>query len=144
MAIPNFNSNGILPEGIYEATLEEIKDFFCSYGDKERRKNLLNSLCKYIEDVKKHDVEFYICIDGSYVTKKEYPGDLDVLIVYDFEYNNKEWKELVCDEVAKFKYKGLQILPAFLDSYGEEELIDFAQDVKDNYLLRKGIIKVIL
>ena len=53
MAIPNFNSNGILPEGIYEATLEEIKDFFCSYGDKERRKNLLNSLCKYIEDVKK-------------------------------------------------------------------------------------------
>ena len=144
MALPLFTADGVLPEGIHEATLDEIQKKCCSYGDIERRNSLFNTLQKYINDVKKHDVKFYICIDGSYVTQKGSPGDLDVLIIYDFEYNNKEWLELISDKTAPLKYNGLQILSAFIDSYGEDNLLDFAQDVKDNTNLRKGIVRVIL
>lgn len=144
MTLPKFTSHGILPKGIHESSLEEIRERFCSYGDVERREELFKSLCSYIETVRKHNVEFYICIDGSYVTQKESPGDLDVLILYDFEYYNKEWGELISDKTASLKYKGLQILSEFIDSYGEDDLLDFAQDVKDNPSLRKGIVRVIL
>ncbi|MBS4959104.1 MULTISPECIES: DUF6932 family protein [Clostridium] len=144
MGFPEFTPNGILPEGIHKANLEEIRERFCSYGDVERRELLFKSLYSYIQDVSKHKVNFYVCIDGSYVTQKDSPGDLDVLILYDFEYYNKEWGELISDKTAPLKYKGLQILSEFIDSYGEDDLLDFAQDVKDNPNLRKGIVKVIL
>lgn len=144
MALPEFTPDGILPEGIHKATLEEIRERFCFYGDCERRQELFDSLCKYINAIKEHNVEFYVCIDGSYVTMKHSPGDLDVLILYDFEYNNKEWQELISDLTAPLMFKGLQILPGFLESYSEENLLDFAQDVKDNPNLRKGIVRVIL
>lgn len=144
MAIPKFNSKGFLPKGIHDATLSEIKEQFCSFGDIEKRTKLLKSLSRYIEAVKEHNVIFYICIDGSYVTEKECPGDLDVLIVYDIEYYNKKWSELISDKTAPFIFKGLQILPAVLESFGEDELLDFAQCVKDKPNLRKGIVKVIL
>lgn len=144
MTIPDFNSYGLLPSGIHKATLDEIRERFCSFGDIQTRNNLFKSLLKYINTLKKHNVKFYLCIDGSYVTQKESPGDLDVLVLYDFEYNNKDWSELVSDKSASFRFKGLQILSAFIDSFGEENLLDFAQDVKDNMNLRKGIIRVVL
>ena len=143
MAIPDFTSDGVLPEGIHNATLDEIRERFCSFGDIEKRMNLYKSLCEYISEVKKHNVEYYICIDGSYVTDKESPGDLDVLILYDFEYYNKDWQELISDTTASIRFRGLQILPAFLESYGEDNLLEFAQRVKGK-ILRKGIVKVIL
>lgn len=144
MALPEFTPNGLLTEGIHKANLDEIRERFCSYGDIERRELLFKSLYSYIQEIRKHKVDFYICIDGSYVTQKESPGDLDVLILYDFEYDNKEWRELISDKTAPLKFKGLQILSGFIDSYGEENLLDFAQDVKDNLNLRKGIVRVIL
>ena len=143
MAISNFTSDGVLPEGIHNATLDEIRERFCSFGDIEKRMNLFKSLCEYAKEVKKHNVNFYICIDGSYVTAKECPGDLDVLILYDFEYYNKDWQDLISDNTASIRFKGLQILSAFLESYGEDELLEFAQRVKGR-ILRKGIVKVIL
>lgn len=144
MCLPEFTPDGILPRGIHKANLDQIRERFCSYGDIERRESLFKSLLNYIQDVQKHKVQFYICIDGSYVTKKDSPGDLDVLILYDFEYYNKNWGELISDKTAPLKYKGLQILSEFIDSYGEDDLLDFAQDVKDTPNLRKGIVKVIL
>ena len=103
MTIPDFNSYGLLPSGIHKATLDEIRERFCSFGDIQTRNNLFKS-----------------------------------------EYNNKDWSELVSDKSASFRFKGLQILSAFIDSFGEENLLDFAQDVKDNMNLRKGIIRVVL
>lgn len=144
MSLPNFTEDGVLPIGIHSATLEEIEKYFCSYGDIEKRKMLFNSFCKYVNQVKMHNVKFYICIDGSYVTSKECPGDLDVLILYDFEYYNNEWGELISDKVAPLMFKGLQILSGFMESFGEESLLDFAQQIKNNPTLRKGIVKVIL
>lgn len=147
MSIPDFNSYGVLPIGIHEATLDEIEEKLCNIGNITIRKNLFNEFRKYTDEIKKHNVKYNLYVDGSFVTNKNEPGDIDVILAYDFEYYNKEWSDLIEDRTVKIKFNGLQILSAFLDSCTEDETIDFAMG-KFHYYgdkpIEKGIIKVII
>lgn len=72
--IPSFNSNGYLPPGIHEATIDEFKDRFV-YGSK--RIEIFKGILRLIDDLKAVGCNaFYI--DGSYVSEKQRPGDADV------------------------------------------------------------------
>lgn len=144
MSIPEFNTYGLLPEGIHKATIEEIEDKFCNIPDKKRRKDLWTVFKKYLENISKHDIKYEIYVDGSFVTNKEYPGDIDIVLLMDVEYNNSDWNTLINDDYIKIKFEGLQVLPAFLESYSGEMTLDFAQDVETIPNIRKGIVRVIL
>ena len=75
MAIPRFEEpSGLLPPGDHEATLTEIGERFCwNY----RRKEIYKGLEYVAGELLSHQVE-RIWVDGSFVTKKERPGDVDV------------------------------------------------------------------
>jgi len=72
--IPNFKSNGLLPDGIHWATLTEIKERLCF---SEKRTELVAGLEKAILSLKKAGCET-IYLDGSFSSSKEIPGDIDV------------------------------------------------------------------
>lgn len=144
MGIPDFTSEGLLPISIHNATLADIKEKFCSFGDADKRNKLYNIFIKYLKCLKKHKVKFELYLDGSFVTSKPEPGDIDVLVFYDFEYNNLEWQELIDDRIVRYKFPGLQVLTAFLECESKDYTLDFAHNVKNKPGLRKGLIKVIL
>ena len=144
MPIPNFNSKGLLPEGIHEATLNEVEERFCTFSNQDRRSSLFKVFKQYLANISKHNVKYEIYIDGSFVTTKEYPGDIDIVLLMDYEYKNSEWNTLINEDYIKIKFEGLQVLPGFLDSFNAEYTLDFVQEVDDNPNIKKGIVRLIL
>lgn len=73
--IPDFDVNGKLPPGIHLATLDELKTRF-AYNI--IRRQLFNGLEKLIYDLKNKIGCKIIFVDGSFVTNKAAPNDIDV------------------------------------------------------------------
>ena len=78
--LPPFDERGCLPEGIYNPTIEDFMERFVKVT--ERRKELFGKyqqftkLCNEAKGIEEH------YLDGSYVTDKEEPGDIDLLILF--------------------------------------------------------------
>lgn len=94
--LPDFDENGNLPPGEYIATLEEITNRFIVPRWKKRRP-LTEALQDYLTHI---DIDILtrnilrIYIDGSYITSKLVPSDIDMLIVLrsDFDVDNYLWR----------------------------------------------------
>jgi hypothetical protein len=98
--------DGVLPEGIHLCTLEEVKEIFGQFRGSDRRPQLTERLTRYVQDARSSGVVSAIVIDGSYVTAKEKPGDIDLIVALrpgldlttemrPMEYNiqSKRWPE---------------------------------------------------
>jgi len=76
------------PYDFIELTIEEFKHIFVdSFNPKERRQLLFNKYIEYIRDfaeIYKQDWEQWV--DGSFITKKEYPGDIDMVGLVDANF----------------------------------------------------------
>lgn len=72
--IPEFNAHGLLPGGIHSATLSQIRERF---GGNERRDRLLTGLIEALRLLRAAGCG-RIYINGSFVTAKELPNDIDV------------------------------------------------------------------
>lgn len=71
--IPEFNDDGYLPAGIYQASWQEVVG---RYGISEHRKRLLNGFRAAIEILAYVGCKT-VYLDGSFVTNKLVPGDFD-------------------------------------------------------------------
>jgi hypothetical protein len=144
--IPEFNHNGNLPNGIHLTTIEEIEERF---GYNLKRKKLITGLKKLINDFKEKTDCTQLFIDGSFVTNKLLPNDIDVCwasdgeldyetieikmpILFDFQNGRRnQQNEYSCD-----------IFPAYLIEQGSQKLfIDFFQIDKITNE-RKGILQI--
>ena len=72
--IPEFDSRGLLPKGVHRANWEEIVKRF---GGNERRRKLLRGLKEALDLLKGAGCR-HVYIDGSFVTSKRLPNDIDV------------------------------------------------------------------
>jgi len=84
--IPEFNENGLLPPGKHLAGIEDIAARFG--GSKSlKRSQLTKNLKSFYNFIKYYCKAIYV--DGSYVTNKISPNDVDLLIIFpsDFKPN---------------------------------------------------------
>jgi hypothetical protein len=72
--IPELTDRGLLPQGIHPATLEEMLERF---GGNERREQLLTGLVEALRLLRAGGCR-RVYINGSFVTAKERPNDIDV------------------------------------------------------------------
>lgn len=71
----------ILPPGIHDVEPSELDNHFLSEFDGSRtRRALIDGFHQYIEALKKYAVRFEIWLDGSFVTSKEDPNDIDLVV----------------------------------------------------------------
>jgi hypothetical protein len=82
--LPEFNEEGFLREGVYLASEAEIRHRFATTS--ARRKWLGVKLQELLSAAKSTGHLRRAFIWGSYLTSKESPNDLDVLIVMDDEF----------------------------------------------------------
>lgn len=73
MTIPPFTDSGNLPEGIHDATWDEIVERF---GTNERRRELLEGLQRALDSLRAAGCR-RAYVDGSFVTANEEPNDFD-------------------------------------------------------------------
>jgi hypothetical protein len=138
--IPEPDSNGNLPPGVHNATLEEIAD---SFGGKLylSRRDRTNSLIDLYDFVRDFAIGLYI--NGSYITTKFKPSDVDVMIILpeDFEFDSYEGRQLLRMRRLK-KANHLDIWPYAIGRHKEEIqniLRGWTTDIYNNNA-EKGII----
>jgi hypothetical protein len=74
--IPDFDVHGLLPEGVHDCSLEEIRKRFCW---NPRRLGLLEDFLRFMRtEWPSSYPPCPIFIDGSFVRNKEHPNDLDI------------------------------------------------------------------
>ena len=86
MSIPELNEDGVLPEGIYDCTLDEIGERFGRFQTTDRRVHLFENLCALVNEERAAGIAIEMLINGSFVTDKPEPNDIDLLIVLPEDY----------------------------------------------------------
>jgi predicted nucleotidyltransferase len=89
--IPEFNVDGNLPQGIYSVSEEEFLDRFTTHS--ARRKWLGERLKEILSLAKSTGKTERIFVWGSFVTTKESPNDVDMLLVMSEDFQLKTLPE---------------------------------------------------
>jgi hypothetical protein len=118
--IPDFDDNDNLPPGTHSATLSGVLKRFGSGSPK--RKYLTKHLRELL--VLLRNVAIGVYIDGSYITRKLAPHDVDLLILLprDFDWDGPEGRKLeaCCKEEWKRKQKEEHRLHIYYGVPGED------------------------
>ncbi len=79
MPIPALTPAGLLPPGLHPATLPEVEERFGQHTP--RRAQLFTKLGELLVLVRSFRVFTTLFVDGSFVTDKADPGDIDAVLV---------------------------------------------------------------
>jgi hypothetical protein len=136
--MPPFTSAGLLPRGIYEVSWSEVLE---QLGRSDQRKRLLVGLLTGLQALKQAGCEVAY-IDGSFVTAKLEPGDVDVCYKSDtinFSLLDPVLKDFSNRRAAQKQKYGGEFFEAEAEAVPDGTLyLDFFQMTKDGK--RKGII----
>lgn len=90
MPIPSLNANGHLPAGIHPCNLSEIRSTFGQFTRSDRRCTLFKGLSQYVDELSRIEAAKAIIVNGSFVTGKEEPGDVDILVILKDDFDLSE------------------------------------------------------
>ena len=76
--IPQFDRQGFLPQGLHDTSIQEIRSVL---GFTSHRNRLIDGLDRFVHIWNASGFVDYAVIDGSFVTSKPEPGDIDMLII---------------------------------------------------------------
>lgn len=83
----------ITPPEVHVLTLAEFERIFVFDSGRER---LFRRLMDLIEDLKKlSSARFYLWVDGSFVTKKRVPRDIDIVVFFEETFLNVAFQYLI-------------------------------------------------
>jgi len=142
MPIPALLENGLLPIGLHLADMNQIAGRFGQ--STARRKSLFERLRVFVE-LAKHCGALRMFVNGSFVTAKPEPGDVDVVI-----WLGNKFRELLLKKDAKALLLQQMLLKrqpeeAFgvSDQEGWEVWLEFFSIFKQDPKQRKGLIEVL-
>lgn len=77
MPVPGFTTHGLLPPGVHPCSMAEAAAALCT---SEQRKTIWAGLEGFVGWAAKLSGPTNLYVDGSYVTDKPIPGDVDVVV----------------------------------------------------------------
>lgn len=146
MPIPAFIAQGTLPQGLHDSTLEEIEDRFGEFNGSDVRVRLFQRLRLFLQEVRFWGNADEVLIDGSFVTDKQRPTDIDIILVYrgDFDLASEVQPQeynLINRKRAKRVY-GFDIFAVAANSPEREKWVSyFSQDTRTG-LQGKGLLRI--
>ena len=143
MAIPAFNADGFLPEGVHRATDAEVT--FRFGGGNRRRNWLVLRVRRWIELARAVKAR-RLLIDGSFVTDKEDPQDVDAVIQIpaDFDGLLASGYEPALELKEMFETRRPEEIFSAEDERDWNRWVDFFSRSREPDRRRKGLIEVIL
>ncbi len=144
MTLPDLNEAGDLPEGIYKATIDEVVSQF---GSGTAQREIVTERLLRIYQLAKDINHFQrLIIFGSYITTKPAPNDVDVVIIFDDDFDiaacSEEVKKLFDHQQASYEFGAriFYVRPSLLFLETLDEYIKGWQIKRDG--TRRGIIEV--
>lgn len=132
--IPEFNDEGYLPPGIHQANLEEIADRF---GREPELRQVQTESLRWLVDLCKRAGVQRLIVNGSFVTDKWEPNDVDCVLLAGRDFPHDEAAEWELREGLPF----LQLAIVDEELFDRYVLVIFGTDRKS---VPKGVIEVIL
>lgn len=135
-----FTSAGLLIEGIHLSTWDEFIELF---GWNSHRRRLIRGLAEAVELLAKAGCQ-RILICGSFVTDKDYPGDIDVL--YDLTGMDEDKLDPVFFEFARGRAEqkarfGCEFFPSnMIERSSGKPFLEFFQTDRND--VPQGIIEI--
>lgn len=141
--IPEFNEDGLLPEGVHRATLEEFKERFVKFDRLDKRLRIFDGLSILMKEAAAANIVKRVLIAGSYVTIKPEPNDFDCLIVLDKSIRDRELRpfeyRFLSRRLAR-KLFGGDLVAQLEESAALEEYLQFFQTTRDGSPV--GIVEI--
>ena len=149
----------LFPHKVIEIDLEEFeKLFITNFPNSESRNRLFQNYLSYIQKIKDEiDSTFYQWIDGSFVTSKLNPNDIDLVTFINFEFyennlskltdlqghNLKKEQNLDCYFVKEYpiEHKNYEIITKY-DSVEWFHLFSKTRVNRNGKRYSKGIIQI--
>lgn len=91
MPIPEFELEGLLPKGIHDCSLVEVKERFAWNS---HRTNLYEGFLEFLSSELRPYFPDPVYFDGSFVTDKEHPDDTDVVLDLTSAPDARKWQGL--------------------------------------------------
>ena len=146
MAIPPFNERGWLPDGIHDCTLEEATGRLGAFHGSDRRPNLWAKFAEFLREVRECGLVEALLLDGSFVTAKPDPNDIDLILVvsaeHDFSADLRPIEYNVLSQRSVRRRIGFDLLVARTGSEEYRSYVGFFQQVRLEPGYRKGILRV--
>jgi predicted nucleotidyltransferase len=146
VAIPPLDDSGLLPVGLYNCSLAELRDRFGSFQSNDTRPRLMQRLEAFVEELRASRIVRAIIVDGSFVTNKQTPNDIDLLVVlpagHDFRVDLTPAQYRVVDRRRVRRMYGLDVFVVEEDSADFNALIQFFHRHRLQPHLTKGILRI--
>lgn len=140
-AIPPFRSDGYLPEGVHVCSEAEVLFRFGTVNRRCRR--LAIRLRRWIELGRQLEAR-RLLVDGSFVTAKEEPGDIDSVMLLPQDFHQRVSRE----DVAAMELEGMLLTRQPEEPFAAEDEIDwtewvaFFSQTREPDKRRKGLVEV--
>ena len=142
--IPGFQPDGLLPPGLHPATWDEFSQ---RYGWTEHRHRLLAGIKRALAALKAAGCK-RVYIDGSFVTAKSAPNDIDIVSElrtgHDFERDLPMSEYALVSRSLLRRRFGLDVVVAERESVVYKTYVEFFTRVREVPELRKGLLRVTL
>jgi len=148
MPIPSLNENGLLPEGIFDCTLNEIRVQFGKFQQTDQRPRLFLRFEELFQTMKQSGLFESLILDGSFVTAKSAPNDIDLIAIlrrgHNFERDLPMSEYALVSRPLLHRRFGFDVLIAERDSQLCDTYIEFFARVRELPNLRKGLLRLSL
>lgn len=146
MPIPPLNEDGLLPPGIHDCSLRELGERFGTFHSTDRRPRLYEKLQEYLIQVRSTGLVVAIIVNGSFVTSKPDPGDIDLIIVLPSHHDfSAELQPMAYNLISRRRVSrqyGFDVLVTQENAPEYGQFIEFFQQVREQPHLRKGVLRM--
>lgn len=139
--IPQFDRQGFLPQGLHDTSIQEIRSVF---GFTSHRNRLIDGLDRFVHIWNASGFVDYAVIDGSFVTSKPEPGDIDMLIIpIDGAVESNSFGDLLLHYSYNYAFTKAEFGCEAFMVFGREEVEDgldfFSRDRQGN---ARGLLRL--
>ena len=141
--IPQFRDDGYLPEGLHLATEAQITFRFGTQN--RRRRHLLIRMRQWVTLARQVDAT-RLLIDGSFVTSKDEPNDIDAVILLpsNFEHQISESIEAALELEYMLLTRCPEEIFAAEDETDWDDWVVFFSHTREVDGRRKGLVEILL
>lgn len=146
MPIPALNPDGLLPVGIFDCTWPEMQARFGLFRGSDHRVRLFSRLESLALAMKTSGLFEMLVIDGSFVTAKPAPNDIDLIAVlrpgHDLERELPVSEYALVSRTLLRRRFGFDVIVADNDSPLYRTYVEFFSRVRETPIARKGLLRV--
>ncbi len=152
MPIPPLTRLGILPAGLHDTMPHEIEKRFGRFNGSNMRMRLFGRLVRFLEAVRRWGNVEEILVGGSFITEKQRPTDIDIILVYraDFDLRSTvrpEERNFINRRRAKRAHtiallSGFDVVAVTADSPERQEWLGYFSADARTGLQGKGLLRI--